>query len=164
MNLKTSRGEWGRSEKFQGAGKLELKKGRGEGEWDVLLFLLLRIQLNVISKREQNKRKRISQILEILVIFLFWLSWALNCHASIRMVSIRARLLLKMSKSNRTRNHIQSAKISLASNFYLYSFKVVDVFRVAFSTKRGEKYSAIKQKRFPLNLVNFSFVSQIEEN
>jgi len=81
---------------------------------------------------------------------IFWLSWALNCHASIRMVSIRARLLLKMSKSKRTRKHTL-VRFSLSLSHPI----VVTILR--------ENFAISKAKDF-LNLVNYLKINFIMQN
>lgn len=108
----------GEMKKFTGR-RSELSEGRGIekslekafSRIKLCFSILLGIQLNVIWRRAT---KIISQNSWNFSVFLsFWLSWALNCHASIRFVSIRARLLLKMSNSKRTRKYYHRQDLSI---------------------------------------------------
>lgn len=120
----------------------------GEGSWEEFFsFLPLKNSIERdLKKSEERNLAKFSWKFSV----IFWLSWALNCHASTRIVSIRARLLLKMSKSKRTRKHTLG-RFSLSLSHPI----VVTILR--------ENFAISKAKDF-LNLVNYLKINFIMQN
>lgn len=100
-----------------------------------------------------KSKKTVAKILEIFSVFslFFWLSWALNCHASVFYRSARG-FYWKCQTHMRTRKHIKGG--------YSFFFNPI-IFH--FFSFLCQKYYALESKQiryrwfflFPLNLVNF---------